>query len=34
MTDPPGSEPRQVEGVDVWRDPVVRLTDPGSAPRA
>jgi hypothetical protein len=34
MTDLLGSEPRPVEGVRVWRGPVVRLTDPGSAPRA
>jgi hypothetical protein len=33
MTDLLGSEPQQVEGVYVWRDPVVQLTDPGSAPR-
>jgi hypothetical protein len=33
MTDLLGSEPRLVEGVYVWRDPVVQLTDPGSAPR-
>jgi hypothetical protein len=33
LTDLLGAEPRLVEGVYVWRDPVVRLTDPGSAPR-
>jgi hypothetical protein len=33
MTDLLGSEPQQVEGVYLWRDPVVQLTDPGSAPR-
>ena len=33
LTDLLGSEPRLVEGVYVWRDPVVQLTDPGSAPR-
>jgi hypothetical protein len=33
MTDLLGSEPELVEGVHVWRDPVVQLNDPGSVPR-
>jgi hypothetical protein len=27
-----GSQPRQVEGVYLWRDPVPVLTDPGPRP--
>ena len=32
LTEMFGSEPRQVEGVYLWRDPVPRLTDPGRRP--
>ena len=27
-----GSQPQQVEGVYLWRDPVAVLTDPGPRP--
>ena len=30
LTEMFGSEPRQVEGVYLWRDPVPVLTDPGA----